>query len=109
VLGQIHKKQTPVVAAKKAPPTAEAARKTDAPAKSHEPEAIHESSASAPQSAVREHHPLPLKIFFLMVAVGLAFSALTGIYMSYKYARNKRVITMLLVLGVLIPVALVFV
>lgn len=44
-----------------------------------------------------------------MVAVGLAFSALTGIYMSYKYARNKRVITMLLVLGVLIPVALVFV
>lgn len=57
----------------------------------------------------RKHHPLPLKIFFLIVAISLFLSSLTGIYMSYKYMRNRRVVTALLVLGTVIPVVLVFV
>ncbi len=57
----------------------------------------------------RQHHPLPLKIFFLIVAISLMFSTLTGIYMAYKYSRNARVMTALLVLGAAIPAALVFV
>ena len=50
-----------------------------------------------------------MKIFFLTVAIALFLSTLTGIYMSYKYMRNRRVVTTLLVLGIVIPVALVFV
>jgi hypothetical protein len=57
----------------------------------------------------RVHHPLPMKIFFLVVSIGLLLSTLTGIYMSYKYMRDRRVVTALLVLGVVFPVALVFV
>lgn len=104
VLGQIHKKQTPVVAPKK-PQPAETAT-PDAVAKAHEAEPAHEAGTTA---SPRQHHPLPLKIFFLIVAIGLAISTLTGIYMAYKYTRNRRVITALLVLGALIPLALVFV
>jgi hypothetical protein len=107
VLGQIHKKQTPVVAAKK-PPAAEASKANASP-KPHEAEPAHEASAAAPQPVVRQHHPLPLKIFFLIVAISLAISSLTGIYMSYKYVRNRRLVTALLLFGALIPLALVFV
>lgn len=109
VLGQIHKKQTPVVAAKKSQPVAAANNKQGDQAKLREPESVRESGTAAPQPMAREHHPLPLKIFFLVISVGLALSTLTGIYMSFKYARNKRVVTTLLVLGALIPVVLVFV
>lgn len=109
VLGQIHKKQTPVVAAKNPPPKVEAG-KADASAKpSHEAESAHEAKTTATQPATRQHHSLPLKFFFLIVAISLATSSLTGIYMSYKYVRNKRLVTALLVLGVLLPLSLVFV
>jgi hypothetical protein len=108
VLGQIHKKQTPVVAAKKPPPV-ETGNANASPKPVHEAEPVHKASAAIPQPVVRQHHPLPLKIFFLIVAISLAISSLTGIYMSYKYVRNRRLITMLLVLGALIPLALVLV
>ena len=113
VLGQIHKKQTPVVAAKK-PPAAETGKVNALPRPAHEAEPVHEGGAAtsqppAPQAAVRQHHSLPLKIFFLIVAISLATSSLTGLYMSYKYARNKRLVTALLVLGALLPLMLVFV
>jgi hypothetical protein len=50
-----------------------------------------------------------MKIFFLIVAISLFLSTLTGIYMSYKYVRNRRMVTALLILGAAIPVILVFV
>ena len=103
VLGQIHKKQTPVVAAKK-PPKPAAVAKPDAPASQ-----MSHGTEAAPPAIKQRHHPLPLKIFFLMVAIGLALSTITGIYMSYKYTREKSLTTVLLVFGVLIPLALVFV
>jgi hypothetical protein len=62
-----------------------------------------------PAPAERGHHPLPMKIFFLIVAISLFLSTLTGLYMSYKYMRNRRTVTILLVLGTVIPIALVFV
>ena len=101
VLGQIHKKQTPVVAPKKLPQPAEASHP--------KPQAIEPPHDAAPQTPAKTHHPLPLKIFFLTVAIGLAISSLSGIYMSYKYVRNKAVVTTLLLLGVAIPLLLVFI
>jgi hypothetical protein len=68
-------------------------------------------TAPAPEAArtASKRHPLPLKIFFLIVSVGLLLSTLTGVYMAYKYNRNPAVITSLLVAGALIPIALIFV
>jgi len=107
VLAQIHKKQTPVVAKKPQPP-AGASGKSEASAKPKvEADPMREAASTAPVE--RQHHPLPLKIFFLIASISLTLSTLTGIYMAYRYARNARVITALLVLGFVIPIVLVFV
>jgi hypothetical protein len=47
-----------------------------------------------------------MKIFFLLVAVGLFTSTLTGIYMAYRYKRNGWLISGLLVAGVVAPLVL---
>jgi hypothetical protein len=47
-----------------------------------------------------------MKIFFLLVTLGLSSSTLTGIYMAYKYNRSKVLVTVLLLAGVLVPLAL---
>ena len=47
-----------------------------------------------------------MKIFFLLVSIGLFTSTLTGLYMSYKFIRNKLLVTALLIAGVLIPLLL---
>jgi hypothetical protein len=93
-LAQIHKKQTTTVPVRKQRPPDAAPKPdkhTDAPQPSPEP----------PQ---KSH--LPMKIFFLLVAIGLFTSTLTGIYMSYKFTRNKLVVTVLLVAGIIVPLLL---
>jgi hypothetical protein len=47
-----------------------------------------------------------MKIFFVLVSLGLASSTLSGLFMSYKYNRGGFVVTGLLVAGVLVPVLL---
>lgn len=47
-----------------------------------------------------------MKCFFLLVSVGLFISTLTGLYMAYRYKRNKLAVTGVLVAGVLIPLLL---
>jgi hypothetical protein len=93
-LGQIHKKQTSVVPGRKVKPDAAAAgAKGDrAPA------------GEGAQAKAKSH--LPLKIFFLLVAFGLFTSTLSGIYMAYRFTRNKWVVTGLLVGGVVVPLFL---
>jgi len=91
-LAQIHKKQTSIIPAKKPRPDA-----IPQQAPKHEKA----QTAEAPQPKPKSH--LPLKIFFLLVAIGLFTSTLTGIYMAYKYTRNKRVVTALLLAGVIVP------
>lgn len=125
-LGQIHKKQTPIVPVRRLPPpTAPEGRGGGREADGRSAEVRNEASKSGPdrgklengiapadQPATptsRKHHPLPLKIFFLIVSISLFLSTLTGIYMSYKYMRNRKIVTALLVLGTVIPLALVFV
>ncbi|HEV2710815.1 MAG TPA: PepSY domain-containing protein [Edaphobacter sp.] len=101
-LAQIHKKQTMTVPARKlAPPSAQAASaKTDKLA----------NTEKAPSSAIlaKPHNPLPLKLFFLLVSAGLLISTLSGLYMSYRYSRNRPLITGLLIAGVVIPIALLY-
>lgn len=145
-LGQIHKKQTPVVPVRKPPagtaPEATAgggrrgeggagARENDGPngasrdatrpraeegagRAADRPRVASGQSVAAvasepPAAPGKKHHPFPMKIFFLIVAISLFLSTLTGIYMSYKYVRNRRMMTALLILGTVIPLILVFV
>lgn len=99
-LGQIHKKQTAVMPVRKAPDPAREGGHGD-----------HAAAQAAPAQqtvtlASKEKQHLPLKIFFLVVALGLLTSTTTGIYMSYKYERNKLLVTGAIVTGVLVPLVL---
>ncbi len=54
----------------------------------------------------KQKQHLPLKVFFLIVSLGLFTSTFTGIYMAYKFDRNKLLVTGLLGAGVVIPLVL---
>jgi hypothetical protein len=101
-LGQLHKKQTTVVPVRKLPPP----EKTAAPTDKSQPGS---AAPAQPTPAVPKPHTLPLKIFFLIVSIGLFTSTITGLYMSYKYLRNRRLVTALLIAGTVVPIILPFV
>ncbi len=98
VLGQLHKKQTAVLPVRRSPQPAQG-RPASAPVVFARP---------APAS-VSARHPLPLRIFFALVCVGLFASTLTGLSLTYKYVRNHALVSALVVAGVVVPVVLVFV
>jgi hypothetical protein len=115
VLGQIHKKQTPVVPVRKVPPPPDRPEKSgDKPTDKSQSASLSVATQSASNAspkpsdapAPKPHNALPLKIFFLFVSIGLFTSTLTGLYMSYKYIRNRTLITAILIAGVVIPVLL---
>jgi hypothetical protein len=101
-LGQLHKKQTIVVPVRKLPPPEKAAASVD----KSQPGA---ATPAQPSPAVPKPHTLPLKIFFLIVSIGLFTSTITGLYMSYKYVRNRILVTAVLIAGTIIPIILPFV
>jgi hypothetical protein len=101
-LGQLHKKQTTVVPIRKPRPAEKpeslASRGVSPDAKAAAPD------LKTPATSPKSH--LPMKIFFLLVSIGLFVSTLTGVYMTYKYNRSKLVITGLLFAGVVVPLVL---
>jgi uncharacterized iron-regulated membrane protein len=101
VLAQLHKNQTTVVQHKKSGPSQEQ-EKGDAGKDGGKGKP---ADAAAPVVSKRQLH-VPLKIFFLLVSLGLLTSTVTGIYMSYKYVRSRIVVTGLLVAGVVVPLVL---
>ena len=100
-LAQIHKKQTPIVAVKKAPAPDKPIDKTGAEKPQAQP-----TPAPKPADAPPAHNALPLKVFFLLVAIGLFTSTFSGLYMSYRYIRNRKLITATLLAGVIVPILL---
>ncbi len=99
-LAQIHKKQTTVIPPKKQPPAGKQAA-NNAPAKPEEP--------TTPPTRLPNLNPraLPLKFFFLLVSLGLFTSTFTGLYMSWKYARNHRpAIVIVFLSGIVLPILL---
>jgi hypothetical protein len=98
VLAQIHKKQTAQVPVPKtAPDSAGASGKS---AKGGQE--LRLASAARPA-----HNPLPLRIFFLIVAISLFASTLSGLYMGWHYKRNKLVLCLLFAAGILAPVLMI--
>jgi hypothetical protein len=59
-------------------------------------------------AAARRNPSMPLKIFVLFMAIGLISSSLLGIYMAFRYNRDRRIIWALLSIGTLLPVALLY-
>lgn len=133
VMAQLHKKQTTVLPVRRPGPGpagaaagraggadggrregggAEAARSAGeggagpagASAAAGAPAAAGASAAPAPPKRV---NTTAMRIFFLVVTVGLFPSTLTGLYMSYRFARNKVAIGAVLLAGVVVPVVLV--
>jgi len=98
-LAQLHKKQTTTVPVRKQRPP-DAAPKPDAP----RPDKKANAAPPSPEPPQKSH--LPMKSFFLLVSIGLFTSTLTGLYMSYKFVRNKIVVTALLIAGIIIPLLL---
>jgi len=115
-LAQLHKNQNVIVKPKKpAPPAAAAAARPDKTDKPKPDAAV----AGGPRAAVavpaqppapptppKPKSHLPMKIFFLLVALGLFTSTLTGIYMAYRFGRSKLLVTGLLLAGVVVPLVL---
>jgi len=97
-LSQLHKNQTIAVPLRKLPPAA------DTPQGAKPANA---APAKAPDvTAPKPKTHLPMKIFFLLVAIGLMTSTLTGLYMAYRYSRSWIAITGLLLAGIAIPLLL---
>ena len=99
VLAQIHKKQSAQLPQRKPSPPAQVASAGPAPAKR-----VEVLVSNTPTQ--RPHHPLPERMFFLVVCLSLAASTITGIWMSWKYKRNALVVAGLIVAGAVIPVVL---
>ena len=125
VWSQIHKKQTWIVPPHKAPPApkppatsgvgSQAGPTPASPADSTSPASRERPAPDSgaarktgdvptPGPEARSH--LPLKIFFLLVSIGLFTSTLTGVTMAYKYERGKLLVTALLLAGAVIPLLL---
>jgi len=112
MMGELHKNQTTQLPARK--PTGNAVLAMGEPQGSS---VIARGTKATPESArasAKSHdgpvrHSLPLKIFFLIVSLSFFHSVLTGIYMSYKYNRNRLVVTSVLLTGAIVPILLTFV
>ncbi len=109
-LAQLHKKQTVEVPQRRPRPAspdtaAEAHRRSTAdgvPGPSEPKRAEKTPEAAGP----KPNGHLPMKIFFLIVSIGLFTSTLTGIYMAYRFSRGVWTISGLLAAGVVLPLLL---
>jgi hypothetical protein len=77
------------------------------PVRPESPAVASAKSISAPGSAQRKPS-LPLKIFVLLMAVGLTLSSFLGIYMAFKYNRGRGLIWGLLIAGIVLPLLLLY-
>jgi len=75
-------------------------------------EVTSEKQQKAPSSSIKRGTKRPksflLQIFIVLMSTGLIASALTGIYMAFKFKRNTKLIVLLLSAGTLVPVAFLF-
>lgn len=104
VAAQLHKKQTMDVPPHKLRATANpaAGRAGDAmPAPAVRPAA----EAARPKG----RNSLPLKIFTALVALSLALSTLTGLYMAWRYSRRAGRVVAVFLAGIAVPILLALV
>jgi hypothetical protein len=113
-LSQLHKKQTIALPTRRPKPPAEIQssaepRVDSAPAKVRPVAATQAPAFSQPPNPPKRPNTLPMKIYFLVVAIGLFLSTATGLYMSYRFNRNRVALSAAFVAGLVIPIVLLFV
>lgn len=91
-LAQLHKKQTLVLPPKR-PPAQNASR----------PEAESRPSPEANKPPVQPASTLLMKWFTFLMGIGLDTTTLLGIYMAFKYNRDRRLVWGLLIVGAVLP------
>jgi uncharacterized iron-regulated membrane protein len=116
-LANIHKHQLAEVQHKAGPPPAAKAEPKPVAKPKHDDD--DDDDADSPKAAAakapgtpapeRKHHSLPMKIFFAITCVGLFTSTATGLYMTYNYLSNKKLVTATLIAGTIIPLLLLLV
>jgi hypothetical protein len=110
-LAQIHKNQTDKIPVRKpkpdAAPGADKPRgdKPDAAKLPSGPPAAPPAAPTALPTGKWKMH-WPMKAFFVLVALSLFLSTLSGIYMALKYGGSKVVVWALLLAGVVVPLVL---
>lgn len=67
---------------------------------------VHKNQRTAHAQGVKSS--LPFKWFALLMAIGLVITSVIGIYMAFQYNRDKRVVYGLIIGGILIPIALLY-
>jgi hypothetical protein len=98
-LALIHKDQMVSAPARPPRPPQADAPKPDAP----KPDA---PKPAAPRE--RPHASAPLKLFFLLTALGLIVSTSLGVYLAFAYKRDRVTILALLGAGLLLPIISLF-
>jgi hypothetical protein len=113
-LALLHKKQTTVAPVRRPHPAENASPAADSHAvvasgdvsSANGARAGSAQAAGGVDSGRRKKNLLPMKIYFALVAFSLCLSTLTGLYMAYRYSRKPRLVTGILVAGVLVPLML---
>jgi len=95
-IAHMHKKQSFDMPGKRPSPKASVANAKVAPPRAN----------AKPSPAPDKHNLWPMKIFFVLVSLSLLLSTLTGIYMGWRYTRDRRRYGATLAAGVLVPAML---
>lgn len=100
---QLHKKQTTVMPTRRPRPPEPA---SDA-ARGNAMATTAVVTAANPRRPERPaRNLLPMKLFFVLVSLGLLISTVTGVYMSYRYSRRPKTISAVLAAGIAVPLLL---
>jgi hypothetical protein len=104
---QLHKKATLVLPVRRARPAADGGAAATRVTPAH--------AASAPRGAVAEARAAParapawllaMKIFFVVIAVSLLVSVLSGLVIAYRLTRHPHLLNALVLAGTLLPIVL---
>jgi hypothetical protein len=91
-VASVHKDQSPPRAATPEPPHDAAAAKTPKPL----------------SAAAKQPSPLPLKIFVVLMAIGLLLSTLIGLTVALAKARTRRTYLAIIAAGAVLPCVLLY-
>ena len=104
---QFHKKQTTTMPVRRRPPAETMAAvpgvapAATRPAESQPPQRTADRTVTQPARNLA-----PMKTFFALVALGLLFSVLSGLYMAWRYTRKPALFGIVLSAGVAVPLLL---
>ncbi|HEX7323750.1 MAG TPA: PepSY domain-containing protein [Rhodanobacteraceae bacterium] len=101
-IAHMHKKQSFEVPAKRAPPKTVAANAKNAASPADVPTRANGKPSPAPD----QRNLWPMKGFFVLISLSLLLSTLTGLYMGWRYTRNRRRYGATLAAGIVVPALL---